>query len=138
MQCAKLTVCLTMALLPFGVFGDESLDNYYSKIEECIAFEKNKPDLTEDQVSLNDIKYLPLIRSLRIEDCSRSEELNYIDNTQGSDLKVTLSTYNKEDLSKLTVDEVALVKELDSKLQGYNLEIDLLAIYEKLKIDQEQ
>ena len=138
MQCAKLTVCLTLPLLSFGALCDDSLDNYYSKVEECIAFEKSKPDLTEEQVSLNEMKYLPLVRSMRIEDCSREEELDYIDNTKSSDLKVTLSAYNKRDLSKLSEDEVALLEELNNELEGYNLETDLLAIYEKLEIQQKQ
>jgi hypothetical protein len=125
-----------LAAMSFGTFADEQLDKYYAKVEECIAFEKAKPDLTTYLVSLEDMEYLPLLRSLRIESCSKSEELNYIDSTNESDLKTTLSVYNETDSSKLTEEELIFIKQLDKRLQNYNLETDLLLIYEKLKVDQ--
>lgn len=137
MRCAKLTACLMLTAVSSGTFADDRLDKYYAKVQECIDFEKAKPDLTMHSVSLKDMEYLPLIRSLRIESCSKSEELNYIGSIDESDLKTTLSVYNEMDSSKLTEEELIFIKELDKRLQNYNLETDLLLIYEKLKVDHE-
>lgn len=136
MRCAKLTACLMLTAMSSGTFADDRLDKYYAKVQECIDFEKAKPDLTTHLVSLKDMEYLPLIRSLRIESCSKSEELNYIGSINESDPKTTLSVYNEMDSSKLTEEELIFIKQLDKRLQNYNLETDLLLIYEKLKVDQ--
>ncbi|WP_231570835.1 hypothetical protein [Vibrio jasicida] len=127
-----------LVILSFQTFANDFVDAYYAKVEECIAFEKAKPDLTDNQVSLNEVKYLPLIRSLRIEDCSKAEETAYLNDikTQGTELKATLSSYNKSDLSKLTEQELLLLEELNEKLQNYSLEVDLISIYEKLEVKQ--
>ncbi|MDW1810317.1 hypothetical protein [Vibrio campbellii] len=55
-----------------------------------------------------------------------------------SDLKTTLSVYNEMDSAKLTEEELVFIKELDKRLQNYNLETDLLLIYEKLKVEQKK
>lgn len=81
---------------------------------------------------------LPALGSLRIESCSKLEELNYIGNMNESDLKTTLSVYNEMDSAKLTEEELVFIKELDKRLQNYNLETDLLLIYEKLKVEQKK
>ncbi|RDX37869.1 hypothetical protein DZA52_04710 [Vibrio campbellii] len=138
MRCAKLSACLMLITMSSGIFADELLDKYYAKVEECIGFEKAKPDLTTKLVSLKDMEYLPLIRSLRIESCSKLEELNYIGNMNESDLKTTLSVYNEMDSAKLTEEELVFIKKLDKRLQNYNLETDLLLIYEKLKVEQKK
>ena len=138
MQCAKILVFVALAFTNAQVFANDFLDNYYSKVEECIAIEKNKPDVTENQISIREVKYLSIIRSLRIEKCSKVEELSYIENTKNSMLKATLSAYNKMDLSKLTTKELVLLRELDSKLKAYSLETDLLSIFEDLEVDQKK
>jgi len=141
MRCVRLTVLTTTLVgLSFQTLADDLLDAYYTKVEECIAIEKTKPDLTDSQVSLNIVKYLPLIRSLRIEDCSKTEEIAYLADTNGDgiELKTTLSSYNESDSAKLTRQELLLVEELNEKLQNYSLEVDLLSIYEKLEIKQKQ
>lgn len=141
MRCVRLTVLTTtLVALSFQTLADDLLDVYYIKVEECIAIEKTKPDLTDSQVSLSEVRYLPLIRNIRIENCSKTEEVAYLAdrNGDGAELKTTLSSYNESDSAKLTRQELLLVEELNEKLQNYNLEVDLLSIYEKLEIKQKQ
>ena len=138
MQCAKIIMFIALAFTSAQVFANNFLDSYYSKVEECISIEKNKPDVTANQISIHEVKYLSIIRSLRIEDCSKVEELSYIVNTERSTLKETLSTYNKNNLSKLTTKEQDLLKELDSKLKAYSLETDLLSVFDDLEVDQDK
>ena len=64
--------------------------------------------------------------------------MTIIENTESFTLKETLSTYNKNNLSKLTTKEQDLLKELDSKLKAYSLETDLLSVFDDLEVDQDK
>jgi len=136
MQCAKQTALLVLAITSFQTLANDFLDSYYLKIEECTAAEKIKPKLTAHLITLDEIKYISLIRNLRIEDCSKSEEMDYLNHAKESDKKITLSSYNNDDLSKLTEKELISIEEINRQLQDYNLEVDLLSIYETLKVDK--
>ena len=136
MQCAKRTALLILVSVPFQTLANDFLGSYYLKIKECSAAEKSKPNLTEHMITFDEIKYISLIRNLRIEDCSKSEEMDYLNHAKESGKKITLSSYNKADLSKLTEKELTSIEELNRQLQGYNLDVDLISIYETLKVDK--
>ena len=135
MNCVRLNfLLLSLATTTATAHDDNALNQYYAKVEECIASEKTKPAITESQVSVEDFKYLSLIRGLRIADCAKAERINYIKN-ESQELKVTISDYNEKDLSKLSKKELSIMTELDKKLGSYSLETDLLSLYDKLKAD---
>ena len=115
--------------------ASEMEDLYYQKIEQCVDDEQDKKDLTARDVTLEELKYIPIVRSLRVERCSKLEESNYVQSFGDSKVPETISTYNNRDLSTLTKGELATIKNIDERLESYNLEVDLLSIYDKLEVE---
>lgn len=115
--------------------ASEVEDLYYQKIEQCVNDEQRKKDLTARDVTPEELKYIPIVRSLRVERCSKIEESNYVQSFGGSKIPETISTYNNRDLSALTKGELETIRNIDERLESYNLEVDLLSIYDKLKVE---
>ncbi len=115
-----------------GISVANEIDVYYQKVESCIEQEKLKDDLTANDVKINDFKYLPIIKNIRIANCSQQEENDYL-NSKASQHSHTLTYFNEQDLLQFSRDELTAIAELDRKLSKKNLEVDLLSIYDKLK-----
>lgn len=138
MKLANITsvfILLWSFIASASASASEVEDLYYQKIEQCVNDEQRKKDLTARDVTPEELKYIPIVRSLRVERCSKIEESNYVQSLGGSKIPETISTYNNRDLSTLTKGELETIRNIDERLESYNLEVDLLSIYDKLKVE---
>ncbi|MGY5540568.1 hypothetical protein [Vibrio brasiliensis] len=138
MKLANITfvfILLWSFIASASASASEVEDLYYQKIEQCVNDEQRKKDLTARDVTPEELKYIPIVRSLRVERCSKIEESNYVQSFGGSKIPETISTYNNRDLSALTKGELETIRNIDERLESYNLEVDLLSIYDKLKVE---
>ncbi len=138
MKCANFIALLLMCSChSYHSQAANSLTEYYAKIDECIETEQKKPDITADNVLPGDVEYLFFVKSIRIANCSKEQEHRYINSPLYDEEKITtLSQYNQQDLSKMSKEEVEYIKHLDKKLANYNLEVDLLSLYDQLKVSE--
>ncbi len=133
-----ITLLLICGCHSYNSEAKNSLAEYYAKVDECVETEKKKPDITVDNVQIEDIKYLFLIQNIRIANCSKEQENLYINSSSYNEEKITtLSQYNSQDLSEMDKKEIEHIDSLDKSLESYNLEVDLISLYEQLKVNKE-
>lgn len=125
-------ILITLALSSLAK-ANELINIYHDKVDECIAREKTKKSLTEENITVNDLKYILIIKNIRIAECSKLEESAYINSSKTEYVEQTLSQFNEIDLKNMSSNELDYINKLDHKLKDYNLEVNLLSIYEKLK-----
>ncbi|MDA9556195.1 hypothetical protein N9R79_01645 [Vibrio sp.] len=125
-------------LLLMGLSATSMADemDYLNKIDVCVSQEQAKPELTQEEVTLNDFKYLPILKQIRISKCTKSEEEAYLRSTDKSQQIKTLSDYLHEDLQTFDPNELEEMKALNTKLASFSLEGDLISLHDKVQKKQ--
>lgn len=124
--------------LSFTVQASDHLDSYYQKYEQCTSSERNKKPLTENVMaehglSKQDLKYILIIKGIRIATCSQKEEKEYLDSANKNELITTQSEYNKLILSKLSKEELIHINAINQSLVEFNIDVNIISLYDKLK-----
>jgi len=124
--------------LSFTVQANDYLGSYYQKYEECTESEKSKKQLTENVIiehGLNkqDLKYILIIKDIRIAKCSEEEEKMYLNSANKDQLITTQSEYNKIILSKLKREELIHINKINKNLAEFNVDVNIISLYESLK-----
>lgn len=145
MNYKKLLLLLAF-ITPSICLAESSYDAYKDSVKNCIEIENQKSPVTINDLhglKPEDIdKYLLLLKDIRIQECSKSYEMEALVNelSSGNDLinidKLSeryLSIYIKKRTSTLSENELSKLNQLDSSLKEKSLEVNMLSLWEKLK-----
>lgn len=145
MNCKKLPLLLAF-ITPSICLAESSYDAYKDSVKNCIEIENQKSPVTISDLhglKPEDIdKYLLLLKDIRIQECSKSYEMEALVNeiSSGNELinidKLSeryLSIYIKKRTNTLSENELSKLNQLDSSLKEKSLEVNMLSLWEKLK-----
>lgn len=145
MNYKKLPLLLAF-ITPSICLAESSYDAYKDSVKSCIGIENQKSPVTISDLhglKPEDIdKYLLLLKDIRIQECSKSYEMEALVNelSSGNELinidKLSeryLSIYIKKRTNTLSENELSKLKQLDSSLKEKSLEVNMLSLWEKLK-----
>ncbi|HAS6385904.1 TPA: hypothetical protein RZA60_003308 [Vibrio vulnificus] len=145
MNYKKLLLLLAF-ITPSICLAESSYDAYKDSVKNCIEIENQKSPVTINDLhglKSEDIdKYLLLLKDIRIQECSKSYEMEALVNelSSGNDLinidKLSeryLSIYIKKRTNTLSENELSKLNQLDSSLKEKSLEVNMLSLWEKLK-----
>lgn len=145
MNYKKLPLLLAF-ITPSICLAESSYDAYKDSVKNCIEIENQKSPVTINDLhglKPEDIdKYLLLLKDIRIQECSKSYEMEALVNelSSGNDLinidKLSeryLSIYIKKRTNTLSGNELSKLNQLDSSLKEKSLEVNMLSLWEKLK-----
>ncbi|WP_046030615.1 hypothetical protein [Vibrio vulnificus] len=145
MNYKKLLLLLAF-ITPSICLAESSYDAYKDSVKNCIEIENQKSPVTINDLhglKPEDIdKYLLLLKDIRIQECSKSYEMEALVNelSSGNDLinidKLSeryLSIYIKKRTNTLSENELSKLNQLDSLLKEKSLEVNMLSLWEKLK-----
>lgn len=145
MNYKKLPLLLAF-LTPSICLAESSYDAYKDSVKNCIEIENQKSPVTISDLhglKPEDIdKYLLLLKDIRIQECSKSYEMEALVNelSSGNELinidKLSeryLSIYIKKRTNTLSENELSKLNQLDSSLKEKSLEVNMLSLWEKLK-----
>lgn len=145
MNYKKLPLLLAF-ITPSICLAESSYDAYKDSVKNCIEIENQKTPVTINDLhglKPEDIdKYLLLLKDIRIQECSKSYEMEALVNelSSGNELinidKLSeryLSIYIKKRTNTLSENELSKLNQLDSSLKEKSLEVNMLSLWEKLK-----
>ncbi|EOX3120925.1 hypothetical protein ACX6FB_003558 [Vibrio cholerae] len=145
MNYKKLPLLLAF-ITPSICLAESSYDAYKDSVKNCIEIENRKSPVTINDLhglKPEDIdKYLLLLKDIRIQECSKSYEMEALVNelSSGNELininKLSeryLSIYIKKRTNTLSENELSKLNQLDSSLKEKSLEVNMLSLWEKLK-----
>lgn len=145
MNYKKLPLLLAF-ITPSICLAESSYDAYKDSVKNCIEIENQKSPVTINDLhglKPEDIdKYLLLLKDIRIQECSKSYEMEALVNelSSGNELininKLSeryLSIYIKKRTNTLSENELSKLNQLDSSLKEKSLEVNMLSLWEKLK-----
>ncbi len=145
MNYKKLPLLLAF-ITPSICLAESSYDAYKDSVKNCIEIENQKSPVTINDLhglKPEDIdKYLLLLKDIRIQECSKSYEMEALVNelSSGNELinidKLSeryLSIYIKKRTNTLSENELSKLNQLDSSLKEKSLEVNILSLWEKLK-----
>lgn len=145
MNYKKLPLLLAF-ITPSICLAESSYDAYKDSVKNCIEIENQKSPVTINDLhglKPEDIdKYLLLLKDIRIQECSKSYEMEALVNelSSGNELinidKLSeryLSIYIKKRTNTLSENELSKLNQLDSSLKEKSLEVNMLSLGEKLK-----
>lgn len=145
MNYKKLPLLLAF-ITPSICLAESSYDAYKDSVKNCIEIENQKSPVTISDLhglKPEDIdKYLLLLKDIRIQECSKSYEMEALVNeiSSGNELinidKLSeryLSIYIKKRTNTLSENELSKLNQLDSSLKEKSLEVNMLSLWEKLK-----
>lgn len=145
MNYKKLPLLLAF-ITPSICLAESSYDAYKDSVKNCIEIENQKSPVTINDLhglKPEDIdKYLLLLKDIRIQECSKSYEMEALVNelSSGNELinidklsKRYLSIYIKKRTNTLSENELSKLNQLDSSLKEKSLEVNMLSLWEKLK-----
>ncbi len=145
MNYKKLPLLLAF-ITPSICLAESSYDAYKDSVKNCIEIENQKAPVTISDLhglKPEDIdKYLLLLKDIRIQECSKSYEMEALVNelSSGNELinidKLSeryLSIYIKKRTNTLSENELSKLNQLDSSLKEKSLEVNMLSLWEKLK-----
>ncbi|WP_217526163.1 hypothetical protein [Vibrio cholerae] len=145
MNYKKLPLLLAF-ITPSICLAESSYDAYKDSVKNCIEIENQKAPVTISDLhglKPKDIdKYLLLLKDIRIQECSKSYEMEALVNelSSGNELisidKLSeryLSIYIKKRTNTLSENELSKLNQLDSSLKEKSLEVNMLSLWEKLK-----
>ncbi|EJL6522468.1 hypothetical protein RDG66_17610 [Vibrio cholerae] len=145
MNYKKLPLLLAF-ITPSICLAESSYDAYKDSVKNCIEIENQKAPVTISDLhglKPEDIdKYLLLLKDIRIQECSKSYEMEALVNelSSGNELisidKLSeryLSIYIKKRTNALSENELSKLNQLDSSLKEKSLEVNMLSLWEKLK-----
>lgn len=145
MNYKKLPLLLAF-ITPSICLAESSYDAYKDSVKNCIEIENQKSPVTINDLhglKPEDIdKYLLLLKDIRIQECSKSYEIEALVNelSSGNELinidklsKRYLSIYIKKRTNTLSENELSKLNQLDSSLKEKSLEVNMLSLWEKLK-----
>lgn len=145
MNYKKLPLLLAF-ITPSICLAESSYDAYKDSVKNCIEIENQKAPVTISDLhglKPEDIdKYLLLLKDIRIQECSKSYEMEALVNelSSGNELinidklsKRYLSIYIKKRTNTLSENELSKLNQLDSSLKEKSLEVNMLSLWEKLK-----
>lgn len=145
MNYKKLPLLLAF-ITPSICLAESSYDAYKNSVKNCIEIEDQKSPVTINDLhglKPEDIdKYLLLLKDIRIQECSKSYEMEALVNelSSGNELinidKLSeryLSIYIKKRTNTLSENELSKLNQLDSSLKEKSLEVNMLSLWEKLK-----
>ncbi len=145
MNYKKLPLLLAF-ITPSICLAESSYDAYKDSVKNCIEIENRKSPVTINdlhELKPEDIdKYLLLLKDIRIQECSKSYEMEALVNelSSGNELininKLSeryLSIYIKKRTNTLSENELSKLNQLDSSLKEKSLEVNMLSLWEKLK-----
>ncbi|MFG5030169.1 hypothetical protein [Vibrio cholerae] len=145
MNYKKLPLLLAF-ITPSICLAESSYDVYKDSVKNCIEIENQKSPVTINDLhglKPEDIdKYLLLLKDIRIQECSKSYEMEALVNelSSGNELinidKLSeryLSIYIKKRTNTLSENELSKLNQLDSSLKEKSLEVNMLSLWEKLK-----
>ncbi|WP_337921361.1 hypothetical protein [Vibrio cholerae] len=145
MNYKKLPLLLAF-ITPSICLAESSYDAYKDSVKNCIEIENQKSPFTINDLhglKPEDIdKYLLLLKDIRIQECSKSYEMEALVNelSSGNELinidKLSeryLSIYIKKRTNTLSENELSKLNQLDSSLKEKSLEVNMLSLWEKLK-----
>lgn len=145
MNYKKLPLLLAF-ITPSICLAESSYDAYKKSVKNCIEIENQKSPVTINDLhglKPEDIdKYLLLLKDIRIQECSKSYEMEALVNelSSGNELinidKLSeryLSIYIKKRTNTLSENELSKLNQLDSSLKEKSLEVNMLSLWEKLK-----
>lgn len=144
MKCSSL-LSFTLALIASSSASAGVYDVYKSKVEQCIQLEEQKTpvgaddlrNLTPDEV----VKYILVLKDIRIQRCSEKEELAALASEISSSENISpeamrqkyLSVYIASQVSEFSHSDTSKLDDLDTQLKSKSLEGDLLAVMDQLK-----
>ncbi|RBO14612.1 hypothetical protein DSL61_16365 [Vibrio cholerae] len=145
MNYKKLPLLLAF-ITPSICLAESSYDAYKDSVKNCIEIENQKAPVTISDLhglKPEDIdKYLLLLKDIRIQECSKSYEMEALVNelSSGNELinidtlsERYLSIYIKKRTNTLSENELSKLNQLDSSLKEKSLEVNMLSLWEKLK-----
>ncbi|EGR0144096.1 hypothetical protein FPT16_18495 [Vibrio cholerae] len=145
MNYNKLPLLLAF-ITPSICLAESSYDAYKDSVKNCIEIENQKSPVTINDLhglKPEDIdKYLLLLKDIRIQECSKSYEMEALVNelSSGNELinidKLSeryLSIYIKKRTNTLSENELSKLNQLDSSLKEKSLEVNMLSLWERLK-----
>lgn len=145
MNYKKLPLLLAF-ITPSICLAESSYDAYKDSVKNCIEIENQKSPVTINDLhglKPEDIdKYLLLLKDIRIQECSKSYEMEALVNelSSGNELinidKLSeryLSIYIKKRTNTLSENELSKLNQLDSSLKEKSLEVNMLSLWERLK-----
>lgn len=145
MNYKKLPLLLAF-ITPSICLAESSYDAYKDSVKNCIEIENQKAPVTISDLhglKPEDIdKYLLLLKDIRIQECSKSYEMEALVNelSSGNELinidklsELYLSIYIKKRTNTLSENELSKLNQLDSSLKEKSLEVNMLSLWEKLK-----